>query len=190
MINSFINTGINVIDNMYEKIIDEIIEIDRSVNNSPKIPGNKKNGIKTIIVVMDELKIDFFDFIIDWYIFLSVNIFPFEFEIKEKRRLEDVKSEGPGDIGAEEKAKAIANVVKCRETTNQRLIDFYEKAYFDCITKENANRQEKIDTIKNLWFSYLDEASDVADEDGRIEIINYVQSQLSLLAIDIMDDKI
>jgi hypothetical protein len=106
------------------------------------------------------------------------------------KQLESVKSEGPGDIGAEEKAKAIANVVKCRETTNQRLIDFYEKAYFDCITKENANRQEKIDTIKNLWFSYLDKASDVADEDGRIEIINHVQSQISLLAMDIMDDKI
>ena len=68
------------------------------------------------------------------------------------KQLESVKSEGPGDIGAEEKAKAIANVVKCRETTNQRLIDFYEKAYFDCITKENANRQEK---IRSRIFGFL-----------------------------------
>ena len=106
------------------------------------------------------------------------------------KQLESVKSEGPGDIGAEEKAKAIANVVKCRETTNQRLVDFYEKAYFDCITKENANRQEKIDTIKNLWLSYLDKASEVAIDDDLTQVIQYVQSQLSLLAIDIMDDKI
>ena len=106
------------------------------------------------------------------------------------KQLESVKSEGPSDFGAEEKAKAIADVVKCRETTNQRLIDFYEKAYFDCITKEKANRQEKIDTIKNLWFSYLDEASNVAIDDDLTETIHYVQSQINLLAMDIMDDKI
>ncbi len=104
--------------------------------------------------------------------------------------LEDVKSEGPGDIGAEEKAKAIADVVKCRETTNQRLIDFYEKAYFDCITKEKINRQEKIDTIKNLWLTYLDEATTCAFEDDRMEIINQVHSQINLLVMDIMADKI
>lgn len=37
----------------------------------------------------------------------------------------------PGVMGAGEKANAIAQVVKCRETTNQKLISFYEKLYDD-----------------------------------------------------------
>ena len=35
------------------------------------------------------------------------------------------------DIAGEQKAKALAQVVTCRETTNQRLIAFYEKIYDD-----------------------------------------------------------
>lgn len=37
----------------------------------------------------------------------------------------------PGVMGVGEKANAIAQVVKCRETTNQKLISFYEKLYDD-----------------------------------------------------------
>ena len=88
------------------------------------------------------------------------------------------------------KTKVINAIFSEREATLNSLLDFYKIVYNDLYQQEKNARKEKIDTIKNLWFSYLDEASDVADEDGRIEIINYVQSQLSLLAIDIMDDKI
>ena len=31
--------------------------------------------------------------------------------------------QGPGDVAGEEKAKALADVVRCRETTNQKLLD-------------------------------------------------------------------
>lgn len=34
------------------------------------------------------------------------------------------KSEGPGDLGAQAKAQAIAEVVKSREATNQQMIHF------------------------------------------------------------------
>ena len=88
------------------------------------------------------------------------------------------------------KTKVINAVFSEREATLNSLLDFYKIVYNDLYQQEKNARKEKIDTIKNLWLTYLDEASDVADEDGRIEIINYVQSQLSLLAIDIMGDKI
>lgn len=39
-----------------------MIARERSQNNSPKIPGRRKNGIKTIIVVMHELMFDFWTF--------------------------------------------------------------------------------------------------------------------------------
>lgn len=39
--------------------------------------------------------------------------------------------QGPGDVAGEEKAKALADVVRCRETTNQKLLDLYTKMYDD-----------------------------------------------------------
>ena len=106
------------------------------------------------------------------------------------KHLEDVKSEGPGDIGAEEKAKAIADVVKCRETTNQRLIDFYERAYFDCIAEKKADRTEKINMIKDILISYLNQSAQDFEGDMLFDIKEFVQSQLNLLIMDIQADKI
>ena len=89
-----------------------------------------------------------------------------------------------------EKLKTMEAVFNKREETLNSMLDFYKIVYHDLYQQEKNAKKEKIDTIKNLWFSYLDKASEVADEDGRIEIINHVQSQISLLAMDIMDDKI
>ncbi len=94
-----------------------------------------------------------------------------------------------GDV-SNEGVESIAAPFAQREETLQIMLTMYEKMYYDMQQKKSRARKEKIDTIKNLWLSYLDKASNVADEDGRIEIINYVQSQINLLAIDIMDDKI
>lgn len=45
--------------------------------------------------------------------------------------LAKMKSNGPGDVGTQEQAKAIGEIIKARETTNQRLIALYEKMYDD-----------------------------------------------------------
>ena len=42
-----------------------------------------------------------------------------------------VTGQGPADVAGEGKANGIADTVKCRETTNQKLIAFYEKLYDD-----------------------------------------------------------
>ena len=105
--------------------------------------------------------------------------------------LKDVKSACSGDIGAEEKAKGIAAVVKARETTNQQMIDFYTQAYKECLAQNDARRDKKIQQAQQLWLSYLREVSStIPFEDDIIETKNYVQSQISLLVTDIMDDKI
>ena len=106
------------------------------------------------------------------------------------KQLEHVKSECSRDIGAEEKAKAIADVVKCRETTNQRLIDFYERAYFDCIAEKKADRTEKINMIKDILISYLNQSAQDFEGDMLFDIKEFVQSQLNLLIMDIQADKI
>ena len=35
------------------------------------------------------------------------------------------------DVAGQAKAKALGDVVRCRETTNQQLLAFYEKVYDD-----------------------------------------------------------
>ena len=60
-----------------------------------------------------------------------------------------VTGQGPADVAGEGKANGIADTVKCRETTNQRLIEFYEKLYDD-IKQDSAdcfNRPSMIDII-------------------------------------------
>ena len=91
---------------------------------------------------------------------------------------------------AREKIEVIATVFDKREETLNSMLDFYKTVYNDLYQQEENAKKEKIDTIKDLWLTYLDEATTCAFEDDRMEIINQVHSQLSLLAIDIMDDKI
>lgn len=101
--------------------------------------------------------------------------------------LSKVESKGPGDIGAEERAKGIADVVRCRETTNQRLIDFYAKAYSDHLAKSDEKRMEKIERVQNLLLNYLDDSvSTLNDDEAIANVHSYVQSQLGLLVKDIM----
>ena len=66
-----------------------------------------------------------------------------EFLYNAIEKLGSVKSEGPGDVGAEAKANAIAHAVKVHEETNRRLVDFYEHLYGDLF-------QEHIDSILDL----------------------------------------
>jgi len=39
--------------------------------------------------------------------------------------------QGPGDMAGQSKAEALATVVQCRETTNQKMLTIYEKMYDD-----------------------------------------------------------
>ena len=50
---------------------------------------------------------------------------------------------GPGapeDISGQAKATAIADVVRCRETTNQKLLAFYEKVYDDLKPQKSVKK--------------------------------------------------
>ena len=50
--------------------------------------------------------------------------------------LRDTTAAGPGDIVGQEKAKALGDIVRCRETTNQQLLKLYEKMYDDLQGKD------------------------------------------------------
>ena len=66
-----------------------------------------------------------------------------EYILQALDTLKTVASVGPGDIGAEEKSKAIGNTVKARETTNQQLINFYEKMVDDLKPKSEFDENRE-----------------------------------------------
>ncbi len=102
-------------------------------------------------------------------------------------RLYDIEpSKGPGDMSPGQKAENIADVVRCRETTNQKLIGFYEKVYDD-LTHKRSDAHEKVNAAKEVLFSYLDHIADPTMDDDEVhEARMYVQSQIDLLIQEIM----
>ncbi len=64
--------------------------------------------------------------------------------------LAKVKSEGPEDIGAQAKAQAIADIVKCRETTNQQMLHLYEKMYDSLTVQGQKEPMSKWNAITKL----------------------------------------
>ena len=63
----------------------------------------------------------------------------------------ETHSGGPGDIGAQERARALGVVVESREATNQRLIAFYEKLYDDM-------KPGKVDAVVNVLLDIMDDS--------------------------------
>ena len=55
----------------------------------------------------------------------------------------------PGDIAGQEKAKAIGDIVRCRETTNQQALHLYEKMYDD-LKPQSVMPSERMQIIHSL----------------------------------------
>ena len=89
-----------------------------------------------------------------------------------------------------EKLKTMEAVFNTREETLNSMLDFYKIVYNDLYQQEKNARKEKIDAAKEIWFSYLSEMLKYLDEDALMEEKNYVRSQIDLLVMDIMADKI
>lgn len=79
--------------------------------------------------------------------------------------LSKVKAEGPGDTCGQERAKALGDVVRCRETTNQRLITFYEKMYDDL---------KPVSSLKERALKIMENASHGDLSAEALEQINYI----------------
>ena len=99
--------------------------------------------------------------------------------------LNSVQSVGPGDIGAEEKAKGIADVVRCRETTNQQLLAFYTKVFNDLTAPKKDPLTEKMELIRSIRLSTLQELKEFYCEDDLVERADSGLSEISNLCTDI-----
>lgn len=58
--------------------------------------------------------------------------------------LSKTQSAGPGDIGAQEKAHALGEIVTSREQTNQKLLSLYEKMYDDLKSQSLPSEKERL----------------------------------------------
>lgn len=72
-------------------------------------------------------------------------------------QLSKVNSGIPGDIGAQGVSNSLSQIIMCRETTNQRLIAFYEKMYDDLKPNNNTTKEQALnvvlDTVRNCEVS-------------------------------------
>ena len=72
-------------------------------------------------------------------------------------QLSKVNSGIPGDIGAQGVSNSLSQIIMCRETTNQRLIAFYEKMYDDLKPNNKTTKEQALnvvlDTVRNCDVS-------------------------------------
>ena len=99
--------------------------------------------------------------------------------------LKDVYSNYLGDSGAEGKARGITDVVKCRETTNQQLLAFYTKVYNDLMAPKKDPLTEKMELIKNVRLSTLQDMREFYSEDELLERADTILYDISNLCNDI-----
>ncbi len=83
--------------------------------------------------------------------------------------LSAIRSDGPEDTAPAAKATALADVVRCRETTNQQMLKFYEKVYDGLISSktgildtamrrivyEDDTVEERTQMMKNMYDIFM-----------------------------------
>lgn len=95
---------------------DKIMEEKTMENTNKNIANGVVNGKPTMAYILEQLEM------------LKEND---GFLDKALEKLANVKSEGPGDIGAQAQAKALKDAIVAHETTRQQLIALYGKMYDD-----------------------------------------------------------
>lgn len=78
---------------------------------------------------------------------------------------------GPGDITGAEQAKAIAEVVKCRETTNQQMLRLYEKMYDNMISTADSEKY-KLAKMMLQVVAGADDEDILAEKNAIIATVN------------------
>ena len=96
----------------------------------------------------------------------------------------------PGDIGAQAKANAIADVIKCRETTNQQMLAFYQRMYDDIVNAESRAFASKADVIQKSFRDLMTcrACTELDSEDKLVAFTDLGERIQSLLSQLITDD--
>lgn len=117
------------------------------------LEGNKMNDITNNTDNMVEISANTqskysLDYVLEQIEKISTSSSYLDNAISELRQMETAN--GVGDIGNQAKALALADVVKYREQTNQKLIDFYIKMVNNLKLKESDYMQQKLKAFDSL----------------------------------------
>ena len=74
----------------------------------------------------------------------------------------------PGDIAGQARAEAVAEIFKCRETTNQQLIRLYEKMYDDLMYMQGLRRENTPVVVKPI----VDERPEIPPAHVQMPVVN------------------
>ncbi len=88
-----------------------------------------------------------------------------------------------------EKVTEICDVFKTRELTLLKMLEMYEKMYDDVQQKENQ-RLEKIELVKSIQLSIINQMRMVLDEEDLLDCAHRVEARLDALCTDVLCDKI
>ena len=94
-------------------------------------------------------------------------------------QLSNLESKGPGDVGAEGRAHAIAEVVSARERTNQMLIETYRQMYKYLRPEKPLADSERVLLIKYLIGVLADKKMPVESKDALKDILTVALQDLS-----------
>ena len=89
-----------------------------------------------------------------------------------------MKSGGPGDVGTQEQAKAIGEIIKAREATNQKLIALYEKMYDDLKPDKKINN-ERVAVTGTLIETLGEGLTPVESKEALTEILGIALQDLT-----------
>lgn len=89
-----------------------------------------------------------------------------------------MKSGGPGDVGTQEQARAIGEIIKAREATNQKLIALYEKMYDDLKPDKKINN-ERVAVIGTLIETLGEGLTPVESKEALTEILGIALQDLT-----------
>jgi len=88
-----------------------------------------------------------------------------------------------------EQITEICDVFKTRELTLLKMLEMYEKMYDDIQQKEDQ-RAEKIELVKSIQLSIIDQMRMVLDENDLLDCAHRVEARLDALCTDVLCDKI
>ena len=151
--------------------LDKILEEEKMSNNTNNKPEQKVNEIteqqifEQITLLQKQLTDE-----------NAIPLFHLSDAVTAIARTEE---DADATVGTEQQITDVCSVFKARETTLLKLLEMYEKMYAD------IQIAKKIELIKNIRLSTLQDMKEFYSEDELLERADSVMSDISLLCHDI-----
>ena len=94
-------------------------------------------------------------------------------------------SECNNEFVVQERMKALVDAVRCRETTNQRMLEFYNKMYDDL---RPATMQDKVAVVKNAFESISNSIANNCESEDVFAALSDIADKIKDLVENIINE--